>query len=337
MSTRRWIKVNDSEDKSKSTFPICTKPAENKTVYQTQWGDAINWGWEFFPEMGKYSSCVTELSPKPPAPPPVPPPAPKPAFPPAPKPAPKPAPTPAPTPAPNPAPKPAPTPAKPAPTPATPPKPAPKPQKLDLTYYNHMMSVLKKFDGSIFVNRAGSYGWETVPGLARNKQRIWSVIERSHGADKNLYYLILALGMLETKTMNVSERDNEKDKLGWQTASYTFMNLCGDLIVRAKPENNYNIYALGGSPLNEDTDFQIDAAIQIFKGGLTTLGGILPYCNFVRGGWSGWNSPGDTWDLFRMGQYYHGLSLSLQKISANEQGIADTNSDKRFWIRFDYV
>jgi hypothetical protein len=209
--------------------------------------------------------------------------------------------------------------------------PAPSP------YYNHIMRIRRDFNGSLYMTKQGSHGWETIPGLARSKARIWGAIQRHHGSDKFLYFLVIALGMLETKTMNVRDRDSHKDHMGWQTANYTFLNACGDLIARAVPNNRYNLLALAGSPLNQDTDYQINEAINIVKGGIRNLGGIMPYCNFVRGGWSGWNNPGAKWEEYKMGQYFHGLSLTLQKIMSNENGIANTNSDRRLWVNVAYV
>lgn len=222
------------------------------------------------------------------------------------------------------------------PTPRPTPRPAPTPTPAaDSPYYNEIMAVRNRFDGSLFANKPGSYGSEVVNGLGVEKGRIRRMIDLHHGGDTSLYHLVITLGMLETKTMNVHDRDHEKDHMGWQTANYTFMNICGDLISRAVPSNNFNLESLGGSWLNADTDEQINAAIDIVKGGIRNLGGIIPYCNFVRGGYSGWADPNGTWETYKMGQYFHGLSFTLNKVMTNELGV--TTNDVRLWVNVGYV
>ena len=202
-------------------------------------------------------------------------------------------------------------------------------------FYGKIMELRSKHDGSLYANNSGAWGSYQVDGLGWSKTRIWNMIQANHGSDKYLFFLVLACGMLETETMNVNSRDKHKDGMGWMTANYTFLNLCGDLIERVYP-GRYDLTNLAGCRLNQDTDEQINEAINILKQGIT-MWGIFGYCNFVRGGWSGFTDPGAHWDAYHMGQYFHGLSFTISKMMEPGSALGKAGDNTRVWVNVAYV
>jgi hypothetical protein len=132
--------------------------------------------------------------------------------------------------------------------------------------------------------------------------------------------LFVAMAMVETNTMSITERDASKDGRKDGAANVSIFNLSEDLVVRIG-------YAKPPRTLNDPKT--LPEAVCLLQDGIKKFG-LVPLLNFVRGGYTGWV----TGTAYGTGDYRRTVASILKVIDAQPKLLTD---DRRVEIYLKHV
>jgi hypothetical protein len=132
--------------------------------------------------------------------------------------------------------------------------------------------------------------------------------------------LFVAMAMVETNTMSITERDGSKDGRKDGAANVSIFNLSEDLVVRIG-------YAKPPRTLNDPKT--LPEAVCLLQDGIKKFG-LVPLLNFVRGGYTGWV----TGTAYGASDYRRTIASIIHVIDAQPKLLTD---DRRVEIYLKHV
>lgn len=155
--------------------------------------------------------------------------------------------------------------------------------------------------------------------LKQNKAKLTAAFDKckvspSHRA------LLLALGMIETNTLDVADRDRGKDNNSDGSANVSLFNLSHDLVKRL---------GYGKNPTQLNDPKNLAEAVQLLEKGFNSWG-IKKVLAYIRGGATG----ASTMSAYGVQDYLKTVATILKVISQNPSLLVD---DRRVEIHLQHV